>query len=238
MKGNKNNNNDNTGSYNSKNSNSNNIPLIRVSMAGYETNNNNTLQIIDEKNHMNNSNHGKNNEEKNDNNDKKYEKNDNNNNNNEKNENGGINKNNTDNKIIGEELGLEYRLNSSILPIRCYLDSHFISFLKDLNKSMTNIMNEKENNKCYVKRTVKKVKENQHFSTSTAVNYIDLDKKINEESKETNEYKNKFEKMDEKEVVIEVEDEVEDLALSAFPYFQHVWIAPIHLKIDYEPGKK
>ena len=237
MKGNKSNNNDNTGSYNSKNSNSNNIPLIRVSMAGYETNNNNTLQIIDEKNHMNNSNHGNNNEEKNDNNDKKCEKNDNNNNNNEKNENGGINKNNTDNKIIGEELGLEYRLNSSILPIRCYLDSHFISFLKDLNKSMTNIMNEKENNKCYVKRAVKKVKVN-------TVDYIDLDKKINEDSENKNENKSdlKNEKcninIDGKEVVIEVEDEVEDLALSAFPYFQHVWIAPIHMKIDYEPGNK
>ena len=234
MKGNKNNNNDNTGSYNSKNSNSNNIPLIRVSMAGYETNNNNTLQII------NNSNHGVNN-------DAKIEKENNNNNNDEKNKENGNNvrsdsinnnvKNEKENKTIGEELGLEYRLNSSILPIRCYLDSHFISFLKDLNKSMTNIMNEKENNKCYVKRAVKKVKIN-------TVDYIDLDKKISEDSENKNENKSdlKNEKcninIDGKEVVIEVEDEVEDLALSAFPYFQHVWIAPIHMKIDYEPGNK
>ena len=104
---------------------------------------------------------------------------------------------------VEEDLGLEYRLNSSILPLRCYLDSHFIHFLLELNKNQTNIQNEK--------LKLKKDKDND------------------------SENKNKN-KMNIKVNGGEEENHTKRENSGQFPYFQYVWIAPIHLKINYEPG--
>ena len=104
---------------------------------------------------------------------------------------------------VEEDLGLEYRLNSSILPLRCYLDSHFIHFLLELNKNQISIQNEK------LQRN--KDKDN----SSEKKNNMNVNKKINGG---------------------EEKDQIKREDGSKFPYFQHVWIAPIHLKIDYEPG--
>ena len=102
---------------------------------------------------------------------------------------------------VEEDLGLEYRLNSSILPLRCYLDSHFIHFLLELNKNQTNIQNEK--------LKLKKDEDN----NSGKKNKMNI--KVNDG---------------------EEENQTKRENSGQFPYFQYVWIAPIHLKINYEPG--
>lgn len=100
---------------------------------------------------------------------------------------------------VTEDLGLEYRASCSLLPLRCYLDAHFIYFLQDLHKTQQEISGARED----ISKTPLS------SSSSSSRNGAKSECKSDVLAKEA------------------------DLG----PYFQHVWIAPIMLKIDYEPGK-
>ena len=101
------------------------------------------------------------------------------------------------------ELGLEYRSSCSLLPLRCYLDAHFIYFLQDLHKKQQEILSGR-----------KDITKTPSPSSSSPSSTSRSNKKLESKS-------------DKNDVLKEA-----DLG----PYFQHVWIAPIMLKIDYEPG--
>ena len=148
----------------------------------------------------------------------KRDNNDNYNNNNNNNDDDKIEKNiNKNITEVEEDLGLEYRLNSSILPLRCYLDSHFIQFLLELNNNQNNIRNEK----------LKKNKQKNNNSNNND------DKNNNGHNDSNDNYKNVHDDVENDDVIDSVSNEKD---AAGFPYFQHAWIAPIHLKIDYEPG--
>ena len=102
-----------------------------------------------------------------------------------------------------EELGLEFRVSTSLLPLRCYLDAHFVHFLRDLGKLYEGLSVQGDKDKQEVKESISGEKG----------------------------------KRKEKEKEKSKGDDTSDSSLSLGPYFQHVWIAPIMLKIDYEPGR-
>ena len=102
---------------------------------------------------------------------------------------------------VTEDLGLEYRASCSLLPLRCYLDAHFIYFLQDLHKTQQEILG--------ARKDISKTPLSSSSSSSSSRNGAKSECKSDVLAKEV------------------------DLG----PYFQHVWIAPIMLKIDYEPGK-
>ena len=106
-----------------------------------------------------------------------------------------------------EELGLEFRVSTSLLPLRCYLDAHFVHFLRDLGKLYEGVSMQGDRDKQEVKESM---------------------------SGEKGKQKDRAEKGKEKGIS-KSDDTSDSLALG--PYFQHVWIAPIMLKIDYEPGE-
>jgi hypothetical protein len=113
-----------------------------------------------------------------------------------------------------EELGLEYRLSTSLLPLRCYLDSHFIYFLQDLSSRQQAI------------QEARRVQNGDSDSSSSPSKPSDSREKRERE-------KAKGGKADSKD---DSRERDRDRDGSQGPYFQHVWIAPIMLKIDYEPG--
>jgi hypothetical protein len=116
-----------------------------------------------------------------------------------------------------EELGLEYRLSTSLLPLRCYLDSHFIYFLQDLNSRQQAI------------QEARRVQNGDSDSSSSP----SKPREKRERDREREREKAKGGKADSKDDSSERE---RDRDGSQGPYFQHVWIAPMMLKIDYEPG--
>ena len=116
-----------------------------------------------------------------------------------------------------EELGLEFRVSTSLLPLRCYLDAHFVQFLRDLGKLYDGVQGDKagvkdsysgEKGKQQTQQQTQKQKEKERASRGAGK---------------------------EKEEGVSKGDDASDV-VTAGPYFQHVWIAPIMLKIDYEPG--
>ena len=111
-----------------------------------------------------------------------------------------------------EELGLEFRVSTSLLPLRCYLDAHFVHFLRDLGKLYEGLSVQGDKDKQEVKESI-----------------------IGEKSKQKERAFKGAGKEKEKER--SKGDDTSDSSLSLGPYFQHVWIAPIMLKIDYEPGR-
>ena len=101
-----------------------------------------------------------------------------------------------------EELGLEFRVSTSLLPLRCYLDAHFVHFLRDLGKLYEGLSVQGDREKQEVKESI---------------------------SGEKGKQKEKVKGLSKGDDTSE--------PLTSGPYFQHVWIAPIMLKIDYEPGR-
>ena len=113
-----------------------------------------------------------------------------------------------------EELGLEFRVSTSLLPLRCYLDAHFVQFLRDLGKLYEGVQGDQAGVKdSYsgekgMQQQTQKQREKERASRGAGK---------------------------EKEKGVGKGDDATDV-IAAGPYFQHVWIAPIMLKIDYEPG--
>ena len=117
-----------------------------------------------------------------------------------------------------EDLGLEYRLSTSLLPLRCYLDSHFIYFLQDLGCRQQAI------------QEARMVQNGDVDAASRSSKPSDSREKRDREREKV-----KGGKVD-SEDDSRVRDRDRDRDGSQGPYFQHVWIAPVMLKIDYEPG--
>jgi hypothetical protein len=111
-----------------------------------------------------------------------------------------------------EELGLEFRVSTSLLPLRCYLDAHFVQFLRDLGKLYEGVQGDQAGV---------------------------IDSYSGEKGKQAQKQREKERASrgagKEKEKGVSKGDDATDV-ITAGPYFQHVWIAPIMLKIDYEPG--
>jgi hypothetical protein len=176
------------------------IPLVRLSVAGYETNNapkesavrSDDDHILKSKsNHTDDSVTGRT---------------------------AGIGRERTEKKE--EELGLEFRVSTSLLPLRCYLDAHFVQFLKDLGKLYEGVQGDQTGVKdCYSGEKGKQQQAQQHTQ-----------KQREREKERASRSAGK-----EKEKGVGKSDDATDV-ITAGPYFQHVWIAPIMLKIDYEPG--
>ena len=115
-----------------------------------------------------------------------------------------------------EDLGLEYRLSTSLLPLRCYLDSHFIYFLQDLGSRQ------------------------QAIQEARMVQNGDVDAASRSSKPSDSREKRDREREKVKGGKVDLQDDSRerdrDRDGSQGPYFQHVWIAPVMLKIDYEPG--
>ena len=172
------------------------IPLVRLSVAGYETNNaprESTQRSDDDRilksksNHADDSVAGRS---------------------------AGVGGERTEKKE--EELGLEFRVSTSLLPLRCYLDAHFVQFLRDLGKLYDGV---------------------QVDQTGVKDSYSDEKGKQAQQQTQKQREKERASRGagKEKEKGVGKGDDATDV-ITAGPYFQHVWIAPIMLKIDYEPG--